>query len=349
MKHCQPCNLGFPAGFRFCGSCGGGLSDSIDCAVCGELVESKWKFCTGCGTTLRLEPNVVESERASTPHLETVSQPQRRAELISPSVREWYAAPELFEEAEETTAASIRVSEVASTPIRQPDSSQVGAAGNGASSRKGKEAPTLTMLSGYGRPDFIAKAEATSLQPVLVLGLIAFFAMVGFGGWYLWTYRTSAAASKTEATPAQEPTATSRQFASASVGETPAKRGEAESANDEWKRLKQERISASGSQHAAIIASLEEAEKKYPRDYRFPYERAKLSVKGIVSHHEAFSALASAAEKAIDNGKAQEMLANLMAEQDGDFYKLARGHHEWHAVQEALGNNDKRPLKTMHN
>ena len=347
MKHCQPCNHDFPAGFRFCGSCGGRLSDSTNCAVCGELVESKWQFCTGCGTTLRLEPSVVESDRDSAPHLETVSRPQRLPELTSPSVREWYAAPELFEEAEETTA-SIRVSHVSSTPpIRYPDSSQVGAAGNGASSRKSKEAPTLTMLSGYGRPEFVPKAEATRLQPI-VLGLIACFAMLGFGGWYLWTYRTSAAASQTEAPPSQEPSALSRQFVSASAHETPAGRGEAESADDEWKRLKQERISASGSQHAAIIASLEEAERKYPSDYRFSYERAKLSIKGIVSHHEAFSALASAAEKAIDNGKSQEMLANLVAEQDGDFYKLARGHHEWHAVQEALGNKDKRPLKTMH-
>jgi hypothetical protein len=97
-----------------------------------------------------------------------------------------------------------------------------------------------------------------------------------------------------------------------------------------------------------MIAAFEDAEKKYPRDYRFPYERAKLSIKGVTSHHEAFGALSAAGEKAIDNGKAQEMLDSLMADQDGDFYKLSRGHHEWQALVQALSNKDKRGLNELH-
>jgi len=37
-----------------------------------------------------------------------------------------------------------------------------------------------------------------------------------------------------------------------------------------------------------------------------------------------------------------------MADQDGDFYKLSRGHHEWQALAEALRNKDKAALKTLH-
>jgi hypothetical protein len=120
------------------------------------------------------------------------------------------------------------------------------------------------------------------------------------------------------------------------------------SADEEWKRLRERRIGAKPSEASEIITSLEAAEKKYPRDYRFPYERAKLSIKGITTHHEAFGALSLAGEKAIDNGKAQEMLDSLMADKDGDFYKLSRGHHEWQALEEALSNKDKRGLNELH-
>src|SRR5262245_25659805 len=49
MKHCDKCNLDFPEHFRFCGACGGGLTDTRECPLCGDLTESKWPFCTGCG------------------------------------------------------------------------------------------------------------------------------------------------------------------------------------------------------------------------------------------------------------------------------------------------------------
>ena len=113
------------------------------------------------------------------------------------------------------------------------------------------------------------------------------------------------------------------------------------------KRLREKRISAKPAESSAIIASLDDAEKKHPRDYRFPYERAKLSIKGITSHHEAFGALSLAGEKAIDNGKAQEMLDSLMADKDGDFYKLSRGHREWQTLAQALSNKDKKALSEL--
>lgn len=95
-----------------------------------------------------------------------------------------------------------------------------------------------------------------------------------------------------------------------------------------------------------MMAAIEEVENKYPTDYRFPYERAKLFGKGIISHHEAFEAVFLAAEKAIDNGKAKEMLNDLMSDKDRDFSNLSRGHHEWMVLEEALRDGDKAALKT---
>ena len=119
------------------------------------------------------------------------------------------------------------------------------------------------------------------------------------------------------------------------------------SADEELTELRNRRISARPADANPLLAALEEAEKKYPTDYRFPYERAKLSIKGMISHHEAFEAIFRAAEKAIDNGKEQEMLSRLTSDKDGDFYKMSRGHHEWASLEEALRNHDKSMLKKL--
>jgi hypothetical protein len=37
-----------------------------------------------------------------------------------------------------------------------------------------------------------------------------------------------------------------------------------------------------------------------------------------------------------------------MADKDGDFHKLSRGHSEWLALEEALRNKDKAALKALH-
>ena len=104
-------------------------------------------------------------------------------------------------------------------------------------------------------------------------------------------------------------------------------------------------MTAKPSESVEIISAIDQAERKYPRDYRFPYELSKLSIKGSVSHDEAFAPLFRAAQKAIDNGQADEMLSSLMADKDGDFHKLSHGHHEWEAIRQALLNKDKGVLK----
>ena len=59
------------------------------------------------------------------------------------------------------------------------------------------------------------------------------------------------------------------------------------------------------------------------------------------SHDEAFAALSTAAEKAINTGKAQEMLNGLEVDKRRDFQKLSHEHHEWSQLEAALKSKDK--------
>ncbi len=364
MKHCQECNLDFPDSYRFCGSCGASLPDLLSCQGCGELVESKWRFCTSCGGQLSSQST---SDQASAPKppgashgpeeamasisapgissSKTITMPSSGQRSEKPTPQEWYAAPDLFDETSETTATPIprrdlvpKATVVVPRAIAHPQS------GNG------KTPPTLTMLAAYGESNMTAPQEWPRRHGLLVgLLLLIFFGILGAGGGYWWTHRASVAQSPSQVDSTNAPADSSASASSASsTTTTTARPTTSGGAEDEWKQLRERRIGAKPSETSGIIAAFEAAEKKYPNDYRFPYERAKLSIEGITSHHEAFAALSLAAEKAIDNGKAQEMLDNLMADKDGDFYKLSRGHHEWQALVQALNNKDKQVINELH-
>src|SRR5713226_5761876 len=360
MKHCQECNLDFPDSYRFCGSCGGALHDSLSCQGCGELVESKWTFYTNCGrgllrdgatgkTSPSVAPDVRDIPAASpTPVVvsQTMSAPVLEQRTGNGAPHEWYATPDLFDEAETTQTPIPRQDLVPKTTLAPPPVTVRSHDGNG------KAPPTLTMLAAYGESGTSTSPEWQRHHLLLVgLLLLVFFGVLGFGGWYWWTHRAAVAQSPPQAASTNAPAVADSSSSSASTASsaptTSASIATSGGAEEEWKRLRERRISAKPSESSAIIASLNEAEKKYPRDYRFAYEQAKLSIKGITSHHEAFGALALAGEKAIDNGKAQEMLDSLKADEDGDFYKLSRGHHEWQALEEALQNKDKAGLKAL--
>ena len=76
MKHCDHCNLDFPEQFRFCGACGGGLSDSRRCPGCGEVNEGKWAFCTSCGSKLSADaPPTLTMPTAELPSQSVASPP----------------------------------------------------------------------------------------------------------------------------------------------------------------------------------------------------------------------------------------------------------------------------------
>ena len=369
MKHCQPCNLDFADSFRFCGSCGGSLSDSRRCSGCGELTEGKWTFCTSCGKPLSSastsdlasppqtpEPPVLaaslnSSPTSRTPPPQTLTLPhseqatathRQRSEQATP--QEWYSAPDLFEETTTTAPAPISRPDVVSKTMAATRQVPVPLP-----AREERSAPTLTMLSAYGEPENPYQFRWWH-GAILGLFFLSLLGGLGFGGWYWWSHRgsvvqvtppadsnTSPPATNLSPSPSSKPTSTIASGQMTTSG----------SADEEIKRLRERRIGAKPSESGEIVAAFEDAEKKYPNDYRFPYERAKLSIKGITSHHEAFAALALAAVKAIDNGKAPEMLDSLTADKGGDFHKPSHGHHEWQTLEEALRNKDKAALKTF--
>jgi hypothetical protein len=110
-------------------------------------------------------------------------------------------------------------------------------------------------------------------------------------------------------------------------------------ADDEFKRLSVERENASPGQVGKIIDKLEEAEKKYPNDYRFPFERALLLAPSP-NHHPAYSALAESARAAIKNDQAAQMAVEMGRYRDTVFRRISGGHKEWTAIENALNRRD---------
>jgi len=101
-------------------------------------------------------------------------------------------------------------------------------------------------------------------------------------------------------------------------------------------------MTASASERPKVFQAFAKVEKQYPRDYRFPYERAKFAVKGSqsTSRTEAFRALTVAAQRAISTGKANEMLNGLESDKSGDFSRLSQGRLEWSRLVAALKRKD---------
>lgn len=369
MKYCQECKLDFPGSYRFCGSCGGELTDSVPCLGCGELAESRWKFCTSCGGQLLSEsvsgpavlPGPAEfadiplEARSSSSMFGAFSSPamtmavaEQHSEKVTPL--EWYAAPDLFEE---TTLVSAAVSAPEDPASEITLTTPPVKARPKAGSRR--TAPLFTIMSAYGDSETVPP-ERQRRYGLLFGGLLLliFFGLLGVGAGYWWTdapsfVQSPPKADSTNASAAADSSSSSSGMSpTSSATNTSGRTTTSSFADEEFNRLHDRRISARPSESSNIIIAFQNAERKYPLDYRFPYERAKLSIKGIKSHHEAFGALAVATNKAIDNGKAQEMLDSLMADQDGDFYKLSRGHREWRTLAQALSNKDKKALSELH-
>ncbi|MGB9180475.1 MAG: hypothetical protein WCB68_14680, partial [Pyrinomonadaceae bacterium] len=110
-----------------------------------------------------------------------------------------------------------------------------------------------------------------------------------------------------------------------------------------------ERISkASPDERQPIAEALPLAENNYPKDYRFPYEHAKMTVAGSV-HHHAFNLLYIAGQRAIDAGEADLLLADLEKHKDAEFQRCSKGHDEWTILEDALRKKDKKMLETAMN
>jgi hypothetical protein len=120
----------------------------------------------------------------------------------------------------------------------------------------------------------------------------------------------------------------------------------ASSADDELRDLKQRRTKGTAADRRSVMREVARFEKEYPNDYRFPYERARLSAADPKSGDAAFQALFLAAQRAIKMGKAAEMLQGLETDKSRDFRKLARGHVEWAQIIQSLKNRDATLLAT---
>ncbi|HKR13934.1 MAG TPA: hypothetical protein VJT15_17855 [Pyrinomonadaceae bacterium] len=188
-----------------------------------------------------------------------------------------------------------------------------------------------------------------SVLKLLGIGVVA-FVLLGLGVFGLTRSDSpSASADSTPPPVVEQPAATQPEPATEPAAQ-PAVQPTASVATeektvtpeDELKKLRERRAGASASERTKIFQAIAKVEKQYPRDYRFPYERAKLAVKGpkASSRTAAFKALSVAAERAITNGKASEMLNGLEADKSGDFQSLAQGRQEWSRLLAALKRKD---------
>ena len=387
MKHCEQCNLDFPEHFRFCGACGGALSDSQRCPSCGELSDTKRPLCTNCGRKLSADsPQSVAARTSELPSQPVVSALPDGAKALTPSTQEpetttrytepgeLYGAdvyresaappPNSSEGVDDSETAEIRRDCGQHYPTANP-AEQAAPVARGYSYRINyplpkttvaapsatgvKSAPTLSMMESYGD---ISEASAQFRWwqgVILALIVLGFMGGVGFGGWYWWSHRSAAAQPPVETAKPNEGQLSQERSVSPTTKPTSSiQPATVRGADEELKLLRDRRAKAQPSETNQIVAAITAAEKKYPQDYRFPYERAKLSITGVTTHHEAFSALALAAEKATEYGKAEEMLDSLNADAAGDFFKLSHGHPEWRTLQEALRNKDTAALKALH-
>jgi len=194
-----------------------------------------------------------------------------------------------------------------------------------------------------------ANGALLKLIAVAVVGLV----LVSVGLFVLMRSTTTTASTDAQAVAQNaqpDPSTAPGREGERNVAVDPAPlRSTAGRAEDELKKLRDRRIAAGAKDRSAILEAFASTEKRYPNDYRFPYERAKLAIKGqqARSHDEAFAALSLAAEKAINAGKAHEMLDGLEADKAGDLRKLSHGHghHEWTQVEAALKSKDKSLLR----
>lgn len=195
------------------------------------------------------------------------------------------------------------------------------------------------------KPEEHPSSPRGSVLKLLGIGAVA-FVLLALGIFGLTRSDSQVASANSEPPVAQQPATTQPAPAGepATVATEPKPLPTAATINpeDELAKLREKRMGATPSERSKIFQAFAKVERQYPRDYRFPYERAKLAANGskATSRNEAFKALSAAAEKAISAGKATEMLNGLEADKTGDFQKLAQGRQEWTRLVAALKRKD---------
>lgn len=209
--------------------------------------------------------------------------------------------------------------------------------------------PTVAISSysdshAYATPNFPGaqstrktKSYAPLLIAAAVLGVLL-FGSIGAAVVWLWLRAPTEMVTNTENKISNNNRANNKNSTennSKNINSSPS----VNPADDEFTLLRNERLNASPGQTVRIGEKLEEAEKKYPNDYRFPFERSLL-VALSSHHHPAFSALSEAARAAIKNNQAAQMSSDLARYKDTDFRRISRGHKEWAAIENALNQKD---------
>ena len=125
-----------------------------------------------------------------------------------------------------------------------------------------------------------------SVLKLLAIGGVA-FVLLSLGAFGLFRSDTQTA-SATAAPPPQVSQPVSQPQPTAAITTEVSRNAPAETTTqqvvpnpeDELKKLRERRMTASASERPKIFQAFAKVEKQYPRDYRFPYERAKFAVKG---------------------------------------------------------------------
>ena len=94
----------------------------------------------------------------------------------------------------------------------------------------------------------------------------------------------------------------------------------------------------------AVESDVKAAKGRFPDDYRFAYQAAKLEAITNKGHHEAFEMLHVVAKQAIETGKSAELLIDLQQDGKNSLRRLT-DHKEWKILETALRNNDIKALE----
>lgn len=285
-------------------------SASTTCTHCGTVIETKYEYCWDCGYSLNPENDFSVAR----------SQPMKNERSVTRSETTIPAAEYMAVDEEQTLGHDAPL-------VRAPIFSWA----------LSKE-PERSGPRNHAIPKLIA---------IVVVGLVVASLVL-----FVLTRSTSRMPSATATQPANPgvqslPSQASTQEVKGGVttATIPLRNAGTHPEDEELKKLSEKRITATASDRSAILEAFVKAENQYPNDFRFPYERARLATEQKSSSHaEAFNALTLAAVKAINSGKAHEMLDKLEADKAGDFRRLSRGHQEWLRLADALKGKDTKLL-----
>jgi hypothetical protein len=287
-------------------------STETQCSDCGAMVERRYAFCWKCGHAL-----TAESKPSRT------NNPTRGSLLASA----------LLEDDELTVQHEMQAPSASVFPWAAP----------------GRQ------------PEHPSQSRGSVLKLMAIGGVALLLGVLGFFGLTRSDSQVASGSSETTtqsvaenkpaipADPAQAAQPAQAALATQVVNEADSQPAPSVSPEDELlARMRERRITATNSERPRIFEAFAKIERKYPRDYRFPYERAKLAAKGSKSEsrNAAWKALSVAAERAIAAGKANEMLSGLETDKAGDFNRLAQGRQEWTRLVVALRRKDTSLLLT---